>query len=296
MNKYILKAILFTVAMFMFAACEQQVGDDPIGVQKKSLTANPFEDVGKEHNEQLDDFAHYLNGTLNFSTQDVYDFDVKEGRIDPNLCSFAQFETSMDMIDSVAYDFLFVDPSALQKITNNGVINYYMLEFRKLMLTAIQSDQPMSPIDFAKHIETLEKDALSHYNIATDTTEHNSYAAALSLLSLAKYSYEHWYSAIYDETNTWHAIVKDRMNSDAAKAKKPTGFLERVKNGFNAVVATVAAAGADVVGFVEGVVETMKPDVGTTANTMYAGGKADFSGAIDRGAESSKNTFHDIRN
>lgn len=294
MNKYILKAILFTVAMFMFAACEQQVGDDPIGVQKKSLTANPFEDVGKEHNEQLDDFAHYLNGTLNFSTQDVYDFGVKNGRIEPNLFSFAQFETSMEVIDSVAYDFLFVDPSVLQKITDNSVIRHYMLEFRNLMLIAIQSNQPMSPSNFAEHIETLEKDALSHYNIATDTIEHNSYAGALSLLSLAKHSYEHWYSAIYDNENTWYIIVKDRMNSDDAKAKK-TGFWDKVKNGFNAVVATVAAAGSDVVGFVAGLVETATPNAGTTGNSVYIGSSSDISDAINRGASASENTFNNIR-
>ncbi len=293
--KQTIKKLVLVVMCFTLICCEEkESNDNSFNFQQKTKTENPFNYLGERHNCYLDNFAEYLDGSTNFSTRNIYDFDVQENKINYNSMSYLDYKCSLDSIDDITFDYFFGTSPDVTTITSDSVVAEYLDYFRTLSLNAITSTIAMSPSDFSTSIERMEVDFMSKYSNLRDVEDSLRYVTVLGMLAIAKYSYQYWYDASFNKSSLWYPIIQNRLN---VKSDKPS-FWERCKDVANVV------AGA-VVGFTVDVVTYVKESVnlgGTVINSpnekpIASGVNTSFDiggGACDKAETASSNAYNNI--
>jgi hypothetical protein len=237
--KKIIFAVIGTVLVAggIFYACQKEEKSGTTLVDTKMpeykvmpRPDNPYDFIGKLHNEGLD----YIAKTRNLKELNAKDINnaVNEFLVRriPNYTEFSYEEMKQHLENTD----IFAAQLYMEKIRMEEVLRGYhdagriLDKLTYLFKNIYVHENWVSPEDFSHRIADMEAEVISwkKHNNPAETSTMNIYSVTLATLSVAKHSYEYWYNAEFNPNHPWYPEVKARSGNGDDKP----GFFKRVWN------------------------------------------------------------------
>ncbi len=220
--KKIMTAIAATIiaSTCIFFACSKEENETVKNERNEKCMvqneANPYDFVGKLHNEGLD-YIFSKHGNIDLSDEQIHsslvDFS-NERFVNFEMISPDDFFEEISDNKSLAFKGLTTDynSSLFDDELLNSIINEYYQTLRKIL----NQEEAISPESFSKMIIDLENKILEtdKYTIPAsqedeDEYETNDYDAVLVSLAIARYSFSYWYEIAFNEDNPFNKMFLD---------------------------------------------------------------------------------------
>ena len=251
-----LVATIIASTCIFFACSKEEENNAKDGNKEKCMVqneANPYDFVGKLHNEGLD-YIFSKHGTIDLSDEQIHSslVDFSNERFENfEMISPDEFFEEISDNKSLAFKGLTTDynPSLFDDELLNSIINEYYQTLRKVL----DQDEAISPESFSKMIIDLENKILGtgKYTIPTSLEyEANDYDAVLVSLAIARYSFSYWYEIAFNDDNPFNKMFLDfcvnNTNKDCpAFWKKVKDFCTKAWSAIKSVVCFVAKDAAE---------------------------------------------------
>jgi hypothetical protein len=198
-----------------------------------SKTCNSdYDKYGIRHNQYLNEISDYAN-LDNLNSFEIFQISTEIIYQEEQAPTWNEFSAQLSYLDLLS-------PNSSANETVNLLLNDEVITEDELpfindlaKLIDITENQEYTSFQFSEKLNVIENKIISHCDIQhCSESERGNYASKLlAAISIARHSYDYWYTAVNDETHPWHNIATNQT-------KGPWGFIKRVARDFWGFIAS----------------------------------------------------------